>query len=147
MEVPMVLRRAVIWCLILLCTFQNPAWARSQDPPEAGTPLFVYPSNHGFIHETGYHVPYGWASLYRIHSPGFFIRGRVNGGDPLPEGTFRYIFRWALLPGSLAGLFRGANDVVRVEAWDVTAGECLMSRTFQLADLQSPRYAVPKTLT
>src|SRR5271154_3547024 len=125
----MVLRKAVIWSLTFLCITQNPAWAEDSTLPNAGTTLFVYPSNHGFIHDTGYHVPYGWASLYRIHQPGYFIHGRVNGGDPLPMGTFRYVFDWGLLPGSLAGLFWGANDAVRVEAWDVTAGERLMSRT------------------
>ena len=65
----MVLRRTLIGCLILLCANPKTTWAENSGPPNAVKTLFVYPSNHGFIHSTGYHVPYGWAALYRIHHP------------------------------------------------------------------------------
>ena len=134
---PVVLRKAAIWCLALTCSFQTPAWARDVDPPGEGTTLFVYPSNHGFLHQTGYHVPYGWAAMYRIHPPGYFIEGQISGGEKLASGTYRYSFPFTLLPGQLGGLLSKADDVVRIEAWDSTterfrkfsrASECRRTR-------------------
>jgi hypothetical protein len=108
--------------------------------------LHVYPSNHGFLHQTGYHVPYGWAAMYRIHAPGYFIEGQMNGGEALQPGTYTYVFPFSLLPGQLGGLLSKADDVIRIEAWDATTHECLMSRTFQISDFMplSKRYTVKR---
>src|ERR1041385_7514461 len=99
----MVLRRAVIVFLSISCAFPYPAWGSAPHPNAAQT-LFVYPSNHGFLHQTGQHVPYGWAAMYRIHTPGYFIEAQANGGEKLAPGTYRYIFPFRLLAGQLSGL-------------------------------------------
>lgn len=143
----MVLRKAVIVCLIALCAIPYPVWG-ADSPPNAETTLFVYPSNHGFLHQTGFHSPYGWAAMYRIQHPGYFIEAQANGGEALASGTYRYVFPFTLLAGQLGGLLSKADDVVRIEAWDATTHECLMSRTFQVCDFfPSPHHTVVKTLT
>lgn len=134
----MVLRRAVIGLLSISCAF----------PTYAARTLYVYPSNHGFLHQTGQHVPYGWAAMYRIHDPGYFIEAQANGGEKLAPGTYRYVFPFRLLAGQLSGLLTKADDVIRIEAWDVTTHECLISRTFQVSDfLPFSQHAVEKSLT
>ncbi len=129
----MVLRKAVIGWWVILCAFPYPVWGE-KTPSNAARTLFVYPGNHGFLHQTGYHVPQGWAAMHRIHAPGYFIEGQTSGGEALKPGIYRYEFVFTLLPGQHAGLLSKANDVVRIEAWDATAHVCLMSRTFQVAD-------------
>ena len=49
------------------------------------------------------------------------------------------IFIFALRPGHLTSLISGANDVVRLEVADVTTGDILMDRTFQMADFHRAR--------
>lgn len=143
----MVLRRAVIALLISLCAFPNPAWG-AKSPSNAARTLFVYPGNHGFLHQTGYHVPQGWAAMHRIHAPGYLIEGQISGGEALPPGIYRYEFVFTLLPGQHAGLLSKANDVVRIEAWDATAHLCLMNRTFQVADfVDLRRHQATKSVT
>ena len=58
------------------------------------------------------------------------------------------IFIFALRAGHLDGLLSDANDIVRVEAYDATARERLLDRTFQRADFPSfhERHLVRKTL-
>jgi hypothetical protein len=139
MEVPpVVLRQAGLWCLITLCAFPPTVWGTEESPLPAAKTLFVYPANHGFLHQTGQHVPYGWAAMYRIHDPGYFIEGQSNGGEALNPGVYRYLFSFNLLPGQLGGLLSKADDVVRIEAWDTTTHEILMSRTFQVYDFLPP---------
>lgn len=143
----MVLHRS--FCLLLICLLtlgpSSPGAARNDvvrndvslndvrlnDVPQT---LYVFPGNHGFIHETGYHVPMGWAARYRIDLPGNFIQGRISGGEELVSGTYRYVFYLALQPGKLGGLLKRADDVARVEVWDRTANERLIYQTFQIAD-------------
>jgi hypothetical protein len=132
------LRKAIVWFLITLCAFPPPARGVEDPPAPAAQTLFVYPANHGFLHQTGHRVPYGWAAMYRIHFPGYFIEGQSNGGEALTPGIYRYIFSIALLPGQLGGLLAKADDVVRIEVWDVTTHERLMSRTFQIYDFLPP---------
>jgi hypothetical protein len=136
-----VLRKTVTLILIALCANPTPILAGRPEslsenlpPAIASKTLQTYPSNHGFLHQTGHHVPYGWAAMYRIHSPGYFIEAQANGGEALLPGTYRYLFPFSLLPGHLGGLLHNADDVVRIEAWDVTTHECLMSRTIQISD-------------
>jgi hypothetical protein len=123
----------VIGCLVTACAFLSPALG-SEAPATAVQLPVVYPSNHGFLHQTGYHVPYGWAAMYRIHAPGYFIEGQSSGGERLPAGSYRYTFDFAILPGQLGGLLRKADDVARIEAWDATTHERLMARNFQVSD-------------
>src|SRR5690242_229552 len=134
----------------LLCLEPAAAAASSLSEPELRpqpVTLYSFPGNHGFIHQTGYHVPSGWAARYRIDRPGYFIRGRATGGELLEPGTYRYTFYLALQSGSLGGLLHKANDVLRIEVWDKTTNERLVFRTFQIADfLPSSRRAVKKTL-
>lgn len=130
--------------------FQRPAEARIRKDAtfaDRSQLVFTYPGNHGFIHEIGVHVPSGWSARYRIDPPGYFIRGRITGGDELASGTFEFRFHFAIQAGSLGGLFNGANDIVRIEAWDRTTQERLLCRTFQEADFpRTGRRDVPKSL-
>ena len=96
--------------------------------------LSFFPGNHGFIHETGVHVPGGWSARYRSEAPGYFIRGLAHGNQQLPAGIYRYWFYFSLPPGRLGGLFRKANDVVRLEVWDRETHQRLAFRTLQQAD-------------
>jgi hypothetical protein len=139
----MVLKNTLIGILIILCAFPHPVWGEKTERT-----LHVYPSNHGFLHQTGHHVPHGWAAMHRIHSPGYFIEGQTSGGELLPPGIYRYEFQFSLLSGQHSGLLSKANDVVRIEAWDATQHAVLMSRTFQVADfLDRQRHQVTKSIT
>jgi hypothetical protein len=101
------------------------------------TTILTYAGNHGFVHQTGQHHTNGWSAVFRKHPPGYLVRGLSSGGADLPEGVYRYVFHFLPANGTLPGIFWQANDVVRVEAWDVTTGEVLVSRTFQRADFKA----------
>jgi hypothetical protein len=143
----MTVRTAAVVLWFFSSVVPTPVSAFDSSPSE-DTTLFVYPSNDGFLHQTGHHTLQGWGAMYRIHTPGYFIAGQQTGGETLAAGTYRYSFPFSLMPGQLGGLLHNADDVVRVEAWDATRHECLVSRTFQLCDFLpvSRRYTV-KTLT
>ncbi len=144
----MILHKTTSWTLIVSLSLLPSAPALAAEASETESPLFVYPSNHGFLHQTGHHVPYGWAAMYRIHAPGYFIEAQSNGGEFLEPGIYRYVFPFSILPGQLGGLLKNADDVVRIEAWDATTHECLVSRTLQVADfLPVGRKATIKSVT
>lgn len=132
----MVIRRNLSWMLCVLVAGQPVLGGPSPDLSFSSESivLFDYPGNHGFIHQTGAHVSNGWAARYRIDLPGYFISGRINGGEALQSGLYQYVFYLKPQPGSLGGLLRRAADVVRLEAWDRTANERVLFRTFQIAD-------------
>ncbi len=136
----MLLRRLLSLTLMLVLLVQGSVWTAPPTIADSITPaLFSYAGNSGFVHETGRHNPYGWQADYRISQPGYLVRGLSNGGDLLPEGEYRYDLYIGLRSGHLAGLLSAANDVIRVEAYDATAKERVMDRTFQMADFPSTR--------
>ncbi len=111
-------------------------------------PSQIYSGNHAFVHETGMRHAMGWGAYYRMHRPGYIVSGLKNGGESLPGGTYRYDFFFALRPGHLISLLGDANDVVRLEAADVSTHEILTDRTFQMADFKGIRKGlVRKSLT
>src|SRR4051794_38185681 len=102
----MILRRAAAVTLCASLMIGQPALGgSSSDASLSADPVLLcsYPGNHGFIHETGYHVPNGWAARYRLDPPGYFIRGRTNGGEPLETGTYQYVLFMDLQQGALGG--------------------------------------------
>lgn len=142
--------RSVLSFFLTICVAYQPAFAdgRAVDAEwrSGAAHIMTYPGNHGFIHETGAHVSAGWMVRYRMDPPGYFIRGRVTGGEALAPGTYEYIFYFALQAGSLGGLLAKANDVARIEVWDRTQHERLLYRTFQMADFPDARRRVTKSL-
>ncbi len=106
-----------------------------------------FSGNHGFLHDVGVHVPGGWSARYRNEPPGYFIRGRAQGEERLSAGVYRYRFYFALPPGRLGGLFRKANDVVRLEVWDRARQRRLAFRLLQQGDFPSnSKRLVPQTI-
>jgi len=107
--------------------------------------IIKYNGNTDFNHKVGKAGSKGWELDYKRDLPGYALSGLK---DPflLEPGFYRasYIIRRGNYPKK--GLFHKTFGLFRIEIWDVTTKDLLVTRELQVADFGKPNHYVPRRI-
>lgn len=96
-------------------------------------------ANRDFAHATGRIGSKGWQVDYRQDRPGYVIKD-LQHPLLLEEGLYRFNvdLRRGYYPNK--GLFHKTFGLFRVEIWDITKNEILISHEYQIGDFSKPNH-------